>query len=167
MPATSPESKEKERLRKARNHERRRSEYVAAHGRPVCECGCGEKVNFNSADKPYRFLRGHNPRDRTKAARVTPGSVPVEECIPIEDFRAALRKQKERDGCTWEVMAERTGIGLNHMKALMYAKDRRHVSKDWATIVLRRLAGMSAPPSTWQQRDRRESNRRHRSVEVV
>jgi len=162
----SPEAIARKKAQRAARRQRLIDEYVAANGHPVCECGCGTVCGFDSSDRPYRFVRAHNFTDeaRSRAAALTPGSVPVEECIEIEKFRAAVRKLKDEKGWTLADVGDRGGIGVDHMKVLMYAKARRHVSKEWAENFLRRVYGMGAPPTAYQQRDMEQSNKRHKST---
>jgi lambda repressor-like predicted transcriptional regulator len=147
--------------------DRRIQNYLDTHDgeMPYCECGCGNKIeNFDGYGVPRRFLKTHNTGSLENIALAH--QVRRERSIEVEPFRQAMMKIKESKGWTLRELAEHSGVSQKHLESVMYDKNKKHVTKDYAVGVLSRLAGKAMPPSTYQKKRmasmakaERESNR--------
>lgn len=149
--------------RAARRRERRAwaiEAHVLRHGQHQCECGCGRNASFDQDGRPHRFKLGHaHPSfDAANAARLAGN-------IPIEDFRAAVKKMREQKGWTIEELAAHAGVSHSSVSGILYARRRKTVSREWATFFLRRCAGLAVVLPPAQQKRMSESikseQRRH------
>lgn len=134
----------------------------AEHGPdlPFCLCGCGQKVTFDSQGIMPRYIFGHHMGETERAELATKmremhaGQIEDGTRIQIDKFRAACYKIKEEKGWTWKVMAFEGGISENHLHHLIHSKKPLSVRYDWAWAFFRRIAGLPAPASTFQKRER-------------
>lgn len=141
--------------------ERKIAAYLAEHGVPTCECGCGEPVKFRQDNgKPNRYIMGHHKHNNTAAVAAALG-----ETIAVEDFRKALRKIKAQKGWTWEEMATAGGISKAHMHSILWHSRRQRVRVPWARDFLRRVAGLPAPITMHQERVLLRSAQRDAMIE--
>ena len=119
-------------------------EYLARRPAPLCACGCGENVRFNYESYPSTYLRGHNAIETKRRQMAEKGGT-----ITADEFRQALRKVKANKGWTWDELARQGGVSPGRIRSLMFGQQKL-VTRDWATDFLRRLAGLSAPPTPYQ-----------------
>jgi len=149
-----------------RMKDRRVAAYLAEHGSPpLCACGCGEEVRFSSKGIPNKWVRGHSLRKRDQWDQVRPGGVRIEDRIPIDKFRAALKKAKAERNLTLREMADLTGVTFGHFKTILYSKRTTHISRDLATHMLRGLAGMGQHARDHHRQDMHRSNKRWQSLD--
>lgn len=127
---------------------------------PACECGCGEPVPFTSTSAvPQRFVnRAHvtwwkqdtgqySQMLRVRAEKRRNSA----DAIPIEDFRRVVRKMRADKGWSIDEICERGGWNIGQWSSYMYDSDRYFtIGREVATHFFRRLAGLGAPPSSWQ-----------------
>jgi len=158
---------EENRERLAAWRDRRIAAYLAEHDgvTPLCACGCGDPVRFSDKGKPNKWLLGHTLRNRDQWKQVRPSGVRVEDRIPIEKFRKVLFDEKKKRGHSCRTLAEAAGIGEGHMKTLLYTKRTTHISRDLATYILRRFAGMPVEARANHDRDSHASERRWKSLD--
>jgi hypothetical protein len=163
MPAVSPEAKANEAAYKKRWRQGRIDTYLAEHGNPPkCGCGCGGHVKFDQNGIPRTYMHNHQPKPGLALGpKVKPGSRPLDELIPIEQFRELMWKIKNERGLTWPQLAEMGGISSTHLRTLIYKNSKKHVGKEWLSNLLARMSGLPAPASTYQKRQMTLSNRRH------
>lgn len=122
-------------------------EYLQLHGSfPLCACGCGLEVSIDRDGRPGRVHGTHRANSFEKAVAAR-----VEGNIPIDKFRAAVHKIRGEKGWTLKQTAEKGGLSYNQMSNIMYSTRRKSVSKEWATPFFRRLAGLPAPLTAFQQ----------------
>lgn len=133
-------------------------EYLAEHDglSPLCECGCGERVGFNSQGRPRRFAGQNHHYNvdeiRVKVSEEHARRADEENRIPIDVFRRAARKVKEDKGWTWKQLAEAGGWSENHVKAMMFDKRAKNVGRQLGEDFFNRIAGLPVPPSTYMQK---------------
>lgn len=143
-----------------RRRQRNVEAYLAEHGTaPCCRCGCGELVNFDHDGRPRKYRPGHNFDIVAYRRELTAAGV------PLADFQAAVKKIKLQKGWTWDEVAHRGGISAGHIRRLMFGKGQASVSRPWATDFLRRLAGLSAPPSTYMLKRMEQEKRAEREID--
>lgn len=173
IPDSREERLNKKRDKDMRRRERNMQEYLSVHGvPPLCECGCGVRVNFGAKGTPNRFAGpGHqsrlNPEQRSQMFAEKRAEYRERSgAIPIEDFVAAVRQLKEKEGLTWEELAERSGTSRGHLLNLIYNKNEvKSVGREWGTNFFKRLAGMPAPPSKYQLSKIKAKNKALRETE--
>lgn len=162
-PEQAAAEKQRQRESMARTRERRVAEYLAEHGNPpVCECGCGEYVNFTYVGKPNRYVIGHKI-DIDKML----DSQYKNNYIPVKRVREALQKIKAERGWTIKELAEHAGVSNSHMKTILYdnTKYRKYgFEAQWVENMFRRLQGMSAPPTTYMLKQFKVVERRYRET---
>ena len=150
----------------ARLKQRRISEYLAEHGNPpLCECGCGDRVNFSSLGRPNRYINGHKIDVDGML-----GKQYENHYIPAERVREALGKIREERGWTVKQLAEQAGISHGHMKVVLYSQTKyKKYGFDvaWVENVFRRLKGLSAPPTSYMLKQFKESDKRYKSLSEI
>lgn len=144
-------SPEKEREYKQQWRARKIESYLSAHGcPPLCECGCGALVNFNSNGQPSRFLRGHASRIGVTGFKAVNESR-ARERVDIVKFREGMQRIRQKRGWTLKEMAEFLGMTENHLCRLLYG-DQRSVTRKLAVRCLRRLNGEATEATALEQR---------------
>lgn len=133
---------------------------------PACACGCGEPVHFCTRGPNKYVNRAHVAWDRSasgssEAAKLARREMQLKRNIPIEKWRAAVRKIKAERGWTCEEIAHRGGWSLNNYRSWMYSTRVNTIGQTGVDF-LRRLAGLPAPATAWQIRQRDESAKRMR-----
>lgn len=146
--------------------ERNRQAYLEEHGgAPLCECGCGREVRFDSKGRPNRYIQHHQPVNWTVIHRRRE----IEGFVPIDKFRGAVQKLRRDRGWTVSELAERGGLSYSHMHALLYDKRKNAVyglDKGWVRDFLLRLAGAGAPPTTYQLKQHAKSEEREYRLDI-
>lgn len=141
----------KGRAAEAKRVERLKRAYIAEHGVPLCECGCGEPAKFDNRGRPRKYLLSHMGRvDEIKEKR----RITWEDrwVVDAEKFRSAVQKIRKERNMTVADVALVAGIAPQYMNSIMYAKSKKKISKDTAEHILRRLAGMATSPTGWEIR---------------
>lgn len=122
---------------------------------PKCQCGCGQPVNFGEKG-PRKFLFNHqnNVPELTERKRRLLAEERERNRVPLNKIRALLFDYKERHNLTLNQLAERCGLSVGHLNALLYSNDARvkGVTKEWAAGLLDRLAGKGSNPTAYQKR---------------
>lgn len=136
---------------------RKRLEYIAEHGEPICQCGCGETGLSFTHGVPRKYKQGHI--NRVPEVLERRAKTFAKTHIPIEDFRKAWKKIREQRGYTNAQMAEISGMTFSQMNEIMYGKRKQFITKKLAERVLRRLAGMATEPTSMEKRLLEYSNR--------
>jgi len=161
-----PKTAEERQRQKEEWRDRRIAAYIEEHGSaPECACGCGEHVRFSDKGIPNKWVLGHSLRNRDQWKRVRPGGIKVEDRIPIDKFRKVLFDEKKKRGYSCRELADAAGVSEGHIKTLLYTKRTTHISRDLATYILRRFAGMPVEARANHARDRHASERRWRSLD--
>lgn len=125
---------------------------------PACACGCGDPVRISMTRGPNKYINGQHmswDQQSMKSEQFKAIHVKTREAhgIPIEQFRAALRKIKAQKGMTWAQMAEAGGQSRGWIMSYMFDHKRLvSINKDTATLFLQKLAGVGTPPSKHQER---------------
>lgn len=139
---------------------------------PLCRCGCGERVGttkgaYNAYATPGCVMRLPENRQRISIARAKAHELQRvrDGRIPIEEFRSAIEKLRGSRGMTNKELANSGGASLNHFNYLLYNRRVRSVDREWTTYFFRRLAGLSAPATTWQISQMKRSNQVHASLD--
>lgn len=148
----------------------RKSEWWGDAILPGCRCGCGEMVTMGERGPKLYVNREHGLGDKIEAMRVAVVARWVREReaagnIEIEKFRSAVKKIKKQKGWTWQETADRGGWSLGMLRCYMYDRGHKSVGLDIGVDFLRRLGGMSAPPSTYQKRLVRQATARQVKVD--
>jgi transcriptional regulator with XRE-family HTH domain len=125
---------------------------------PPCACGCGEPTKFSASSGINKYLnRQHVAYDKDYSVITKLGNDKRQEGnIPIEDFRAAVKKIKAQKGWSYSEMARRGGQSEGWLSCYMFDDRLQTVGKDTASLFLRRCAGLPAPPSRFQERQARK-----------
>lgn len=138
---------------------------------PLCRCGCGVPVGttrgeFNTYATDACVMNLAENRRRIGEARARAHALQriKDRRIPIEGFREACAKLRGSKGLTNKQLANGGGASLNHFNYLLYNGRVRSIDREWATNFFRRLAGLSAPATKWQQAQMRRSNKAHREM---
>ena len=164
----SDEQLEHERKRQSdsmkRTKERRIAEYIEKHGSaPLCECGCGQNVNFDCIGKPNKYIIGHmidlQKMLDTKFAN---------HYIPAERVRDDLYKIRVERGWTVKVLAEHAGLSLSHMRTVLYDKkqfDKYGFEVQWVENMFRRLNDLPAPPTTYMLKKYKQIEKYSKALE--
>lgn len=133
---------------------------------PACGCGCGEPVSLyrwsGGVGTPAAYVnRAHASWARTKedyerqGAGVSAARRRIHQergDIPIEDFRAAVRRIKGQRQLTWVKLAEAGGVSPSQLNMWMFGKGRDWVTREATTLFLRRLAGLGTPATKHERR---------------
>lgn len=140
-----------------RRRQRRMEAYLAEHGEmPLCACGCGERVKFDSRGNPRTYAaQNHHMRVsamREKVIKAHERRAEELDAIPIDKFRAAVRKVKEDRGWSWRQMAEAGGWNYNHIKSTMYDKRLKTINRKIGEDFFKRIQGIPTEPSKYMQR---------------
>lgn len=128
---------------------RRRAEYIETHGIPTCGCGCGEPVSFKNG-KPYRFRVGHGRRTEESHRKYVESF--TSDNIDREAFRKAIKKIKVERHLTWQEMADICGLSYSNLNSIIFKKRDATMKRKTAEQILKRLAGISTPPTEHEKR---------------
>ena len=152
----------------AREHDasyvkRKTAEWIAENGpMPTCECGCGETVRWSRRYRgPARFVDRHYNYTEEKKQRASESlkgyhqkKIEDGDFIEIKKLRTAIKKVKADKGWTWDEVAFHGGLSKGHIRSMMSDDRVISVNRDLVWGFFRRIAGMSAPASTFQKRER-------------
>lgn len=138
--------------------ERAKVRWVEQYGViPLCACGCGETVGFNSRGVPNRFVAAsHSTRKGDVVHSVVMQQVhevrrQKDGSIPIDKFWVACEKIKADKGWSWRELSVAGGLHPRHLIGMRSDNRLKSVSRDWGVDFFRRVAGMSASPSVYQR----------------
>lgn len=79
------------------------------------------------------------------------------DLVPVEDFRRVLHKMKETKGWTLEEMARQGSMPVAAMRHLLSKRHMNDPTKRDVELILKRLAGMPAPPTKFAEAAERKT----------
>jgi transcriptional regulator with XRE-family HTH domain len=119
---------------------------------PACACGCGEHVHFTNKGPTTYVNRQHVLWAKDYKSMSTKGNAAqLDGAIPIDKFRSAVYDIKKKKNLTFTQLANAGGMQHGQLSMIMFG-DNEYIKRETAEGFLRRVAGLSARPSGWQQR---------------
>lgn len=173
MPPMASHSPEKAKDYNKAYRDRQIAKWHIDHGplTPLCECGCEERVGFDHNGKLNRFAGvNHHLNVVDLSGAMTDWHERRRErqdAIPIDKFRAAVRKVKDEHGFTWQSMADAGGWSRNQLNYYAHDKRVRSIGRKLGEDFFKRIAGIPTEPSTFMKKKMKADMERLRHREAT
>lgn len=138
-------------------------EYLREHGGPpLCACGCGSEVNFDTYGRPNQYTYGHRGQiTYEKAVQARWG-----DRVPADKFRVVIRRLLDNRGWNLRDLSEKAEVEYDELRRVMYS-NTRSVSKPWVTKMLRNLSQAPRVPTPEEQARMQQSLVTERQLEQL
>lgn len=134
---------------------------------PACACGCGEPVTMGkTGPKKYVNNQHHIWVKNHTAMACKRADQQIEDGIPIEKFRVAIKQLRAQKQLTTPELAEQGGQQLGWLNYYLYSKKPKTIGRATAEDFLRRLNGQGLPATKYQQNQAKKSLKKEKKYDL-